>query len=640
VRRAEGGRDEPRRRHGRSRTKSDRASVGFEVWCSRLRRWFPILSGCWLLIGPEGEVLATWSYDDARTAHWIGSDPARLAALASKAISDSKDRKEDVPDLVAVSADGNAEGEEEGVFAVALALDQPLFEHPVVLVFAGRRHQANVVREAIRPLAFALEACLLEEAERREAQKRIQLFEAVTRLLTKIDVDSVLGETLDWFRKLFPVLDVELWMSQERETELPVRQLDLQTMADNPCAQAFMNGTTLVWRTAPADAGDGRVFVAAPLQGRQGTYGVVKLTMPEDPTKDEVVWITRLAEMAGAAFENGRLYEQSNMLIHELRLINEITKQLNRSLKLSDVYRLATEELVRIFGAEYACIVEYDKEKERMVVQATNLPSILYSTYPVDYGFSGIVFRTKEPLIVSDYLQNPQVPSELMEQTGARSLIASPILTGNEVLGAILVAHRRPNFFSYDNFRLLQMLSSHIGLAMANAFLHAEMRRMAITDHLTGLYVRRYLDEQIEHLFRKDFCGALLLIDVDDFKRINDTYGHQVGDRVLIQISRIIRASVRDTDIPVRWGGEELAVYFPQVRLDAAVRIAERIRKTVETETWPKVTISCGVAEWSWESGQSSLDTLFQRADTALYRAKGSGKNKTLVDSLEDFPPK
>jgi len=166
------------------------------------------------------------------------------------------------------------------------------------------------------------------------------------------------------------------------------------------------------------------------------------------------------------------------------------------------------------------------------------------------------------------------------------------------------------------------------------------MRRMAITDHLTGLYVRRYLDEQIEHLFRKDFCGALLLIDVDDFKRINDTYGHQVGDRVLIQISRIIRASVRDTDIPVRWGGEELAVYFPQVRLDAAVRIAERIRKTVETETWPKVTISCGVAEWSWESGQSSLDTLFQRADTALYRAKGSGKNKTLVDSLEDFPPK
>src|SRR5690606_9474753 len=114
-------------------------------------------------------------------------------------------------------------------------------------------------------------------------------------------------------------------------------------------------------------------------------------------------------------------------------------------------------------------------------------------------------------------------PSKFMEMTGARSMIGSPIIVGTEVLGVIMMAHRLPEYFTYDNFKLLQVLSGHIGLAMTNASLHAEVRRMAVTDHLTGLYNRHYLDEQIKLMQQRDPCGSLLLTDIDLFKNINDT---------------------------------------------------------------------------------------------------------------------
>ncbi|QGQ96970.1 diguanylate cyclase [Paenibacillus psychroresistens] len=455
------------------------------------------------------------------------------------------------------------------------------------------------------------------------------LFEVVQTLHSLNDVESVLTEVIDRIGKLYPLVQVSLLLSQDNQSSsLPVKPLNFTSAENDICTRAFMEGE-LIYNPA---IGEVDAEVAAPLSGKQGVYGVLHLhVLPIHFDHNDIQFIRLLASSAGAAFENAKLYEQSNFLVNELRLINDITIKLNQSLKLSEIFSFASSELINIFGADFSCVLQMDKTENEMVVQASNLPTMFQEKFSVDYGFSGLVYTTKEPIIISDYWSNPVVQSKLMEVTGSRSMIASPILVNNEVMGVILVTHRYPNFFSYDNYKLLQVLSGHIGLTIANASLHAEVKRMVITDNLTGLYARHYLDEQVNFYQKKDFCGSLIVVDIDNFKGVNDTFGHQIGDKILIQVSSIIKTCIRDSDIAARWGGEELAIYLPQVSIDQAVRIAERIRNRVFNETQPKVTVSCGVSDWHWEDEKISVELLFYKSDMALYKAKHDGKNQIKV---------
>lgn len=474
-----------------------------------------------------------------------------------------------------------------------------------------------------RRLAELSAACRQLEIEGKKREIRFQITQA---LQSKIEVEDVLTEMIGRVNELYPEAEVDLLMTQDHSSpSLPVKPLRSLHMEENVCTRAFLEGVLIVEK----DLANGGVEVAVPLTGKQGVYGVLHLRA-QDPGFDnsDIQLFKILAGAAGIAFENAKLYEQSNLLVNELRLINELTKRLNTSLKLNEIFHFASTELIQVFHADFCCILELDKNKQELIVQASNLPAMFHENFKSDYGFAGIVCATKEPIIVSDYWSNTVVRSKLMEITGSRSLIASPVLVNGQVEGVILVAHRLPNFFSYDNYKLLQVLSGHIGLAIANASLHAEVRRMAITDNLTGLYARHYLDEQIGLMQKKDFSGSLIVVDIDNFKSVNDTYGHQIGDQILIQVSSVIRTSIRDSDIAARWGGEELAIYLPQVGLEQAMRIAERIRFRVERETEPKVTVSCGVSEWSWQDEKISVEALFYRSDMALYKAKNEGKNQ------------
>ncbi|MFC5453149.1 diguanylate cyclase [Paenibacillus aestuarii] len=475
----------------------------------------------------------------------------------------------------------------------------------------------------------------LNQQTERQARKQDVLFEASKKLHAQIDVDAVLNEVIESIHSIYPLIQVDLLLSQDNDsTNLPVKPLSFQNQEDDICTRAFKEGH-LIYQPALDVKGTGSTAVsqlAVPLSGKQGVYGVLHLQMEPDVIQaSDLQFISLLADTAGTAFENAKLYEQSNSLINELRLINEITKRLNQSLRLNEVFDFASAELLAIFAAEYCSILQIDPGNERLIMQASNLPALYHETYSVYEGYSGQIFTSKEPVIISDYATGSQVTSKFMQISGARSLIGSPIIMNGKVVGVILVAHSSPNYFSYDNFKLLEALSGHIGLAVSNASLHAEVKRMVITDNLTGLYARHYLDEQANLLQKKDFCGSLIVVDIDNFKRVNDTHGHQVGDKILIQVSQIIRSSIRDTDIAARWGGEEIAVYLPQVTKEQTLRIAERIRARVQQETNPQVTVSCGLSDWNWEQDKISVEALFYRADMALYQAKYNGRNQIKV---------
>lgn len=461
------------------------------------------------------------------------------------------------------------------------------------------------------------------EMASREDRRRDRLLEIMRRLNDHIDVENVLTEVFSSLEQLYPTCSTNLFLSQDYSSiNERVRPLAFHQQDMDLCWRAFMDG-----ERREDGEGDHR-RIAFPLAGKQGVYGVLRLDLSAEPFDDlDMRFVATLTSGAGTAFEKARMHEQANVLIGELRLINELTQRLNSSLRLSDTIQFATAELMSIFHADNCFILQLDPQQSRFSVISSNVPELNREVFSIDYGFCGVMLATKEPIILSDYHSATPVRSELMEATGSRSLIASPLLLNGEVIGGIMVTHRQSNHFSYENYKLLQILSAHIGLAVSNSSLHAEVRRMVITDNLTGLYARHYLNERIQRKQEKDASGSLIVVDIDHFKKINDTYGHQVGDAILIQVSSIIRSAIRESDIAARWGGEELAIYLPQLSLDQTLKVAERIRSRVEQETAPKVTVSCGVSEWSSSDDRISVESLFYRADMALYEAKHQGRN-------------
>ena len=206
----------------------------------------------------------------------------------------------------------------------------------------------------------------------------------------------------------------------------------------------------------------------------------------------------------------------------------------------------------------------------------------------------------------------------------------------------LLLAPDASRGFSDDQRELAHWLGAQASIALENAQLHSQFERQAVTDSLTELANRRQFEEALEgEIGRIDrFGGALSLIlaDIDDFKQVNDRFGHQAGDAVLRAVADVVQANVRAIDLPARYGGEEFAVLLPQTELDDAEQVAERLRREVAARPveMPSgallaVTASFGVASYPNARTQSAL---FAAADEALYRAKGSGKNHVVVSDV------
>ncbi|AOZ91555.1 sensor domain-containing diguanylate cyclase [Paenibacillus crassostreae] len=467
-----------------------------------------------------------------------------------------------------------------------------------------------------------------------EAGRRAVLYQMVQRMQGRIDVNMVLSEMLDSIAILCPDASMELFMSQDHHSDNPrVKPLILQTREDDVRVRTFMDGRLTTRETNRAD-GEARLEIGFPLGGNQGTYGVLHMLIDKNRISElDKQFVSTLVDTAGTLFENAKLYEQSNSLIRELRLINELTQRVNQSLRLSEIYKFSSEELLNIFKAEYCCILQFNQELDTLEVVSSNMPMMLRRAFEKDYGFGGFVFEKGESLILSDYKVKMHISSIFMEKSGSQSLIATPLVVKGDVTGAILLAHQKSHFFTYNDYRLLQTLSNHIGLSVSNAMLHTEVKRMANRDMLTDLYARHYLDEVIAKRQKRDYCGSLIVIDIDEFKQVNDKYGHQKGDKVIKKVSEIIKSSIRTGDLAARWGGEELAVYLPQVDIEQAITVAERIRRSVEKDTDPSVTVSCGISEWNWMDEKISVDSLFYLADMALYRAKNNGRNQIQVEN-------
>jgi diguanylate cyclase (GGDEF)-like protein len=227
-------------------------------------------------------------------------------------------------------------------------------------------------------------------------------------------------------------------------------------------------------------------------------------------------------------------------------------------------------------------------------------------------------------------------------QLGDVSALAAPLGSveeSDQVIGIVSVA-RGYRAFTHGERDLFAYLTSGAAVSVENVDLHETVQRQAVTDELTGLFNHRRFQEvvaaEVERARRYNQEMGLIMLDIDNFKQVNDTYGHIQGDTVLREVARVLRHSSREIDEPARYGGEEMAVALPQTDLEGAYRFAERVRRRIAALELPlagggnlRVTASFGVASLN-TAATADKDALVAAADGALYEAKRAGKNQTV----------
>jgi diguanylate cyclase (GGDEF)-like protein len=219
----------------------------------------------------------------------------------------------------------------------------------------------------------------------------------------------------------------------------------------------------------------------------------------------------------------------------------------------------------------------------------------------------------------------------------ADTAVAIPLRRGSRAIGVLTLYGRGADeIFSNDDVHLLQSLVHQAETAIENTFLYEEATRLSITDGLTGLWNRRLFDlrinEELQRAIRFQEPFGLLLVDLDHFKGVNDRYGHQAGDAVLVELARRLTDATREVDVVTRFGGEEFALILPKTPVQGTMRLAAKVREVVASEAFAAgsasfpVTVSVGAAAYP-DHGLSGAD-LLAAADAALYRAKANGRDR------------
>ena len=356
--------------------------------------------------------------------------------------------------------------------------------------------------------------------------------------------------------------------------------------------------------------------------------------------------------MSSLEIENHRLRRQLQVLMDEARVneskwrkLDQLEKQLIATPTLPDLIRVILGDYKAASETDVVTLVLADPDHEiRRILEHEKFGS---SELPGLVLLDALHFDELTPYIgVIDTEHHRAIfdpwPAD------CRSMILLPLKRQDKVIGSLNLASCRADRFTPDSSTdFVERMANILAICIENSLNHERLKQVGLTDPLTGVFNRRYFEsrcqEEISHTRRHKAPLSCMFLDIDKFKRINDTYGHAAGDVVLRTVSQLIKSGLRGNDVMARFGGEEFVVLLPQTGLQTACEIAERIRISVAAYSHPvsakenlAVTISIGVAQAPDELDEDDMAVahkMLAAADTAVYQAKKSGRNKVVSEA-------
>lgn len=333
--------------------------------------------------------------------------------------------------------------------------------------------------------------------------------------------------------------------------------------------------------------------------------------------------------------ENKKLEDEVN----EIEDLYEITKDMSVALDFEKIFAILQEVIRKRFEFKKCSLIYVEKTGEGIdkigKILRISEDSLLDTTQAekMDETLFEYFLTAKEPILVRKN-QDVRLKEKFNLPQEANTFIAVPLIVEKELMGILTMEDLKEK-----DFEKFIIVAGQFALEMKKAILYEKVEELALTDGLTGLFVRRHflkrLKEEIERSKRHKLTLALIMLDIDNFKKCNDNYGHLVGDVVLKEIAVIIKGNTREVDLAGRYGGEEFCIALPETDKEGSMQVAERIRSAVENKKISaygesaQVTISVGLAVYPKD--EREMMELIQAADEALYAAKRDGKNKICV---------
>ena len=339
--------------------------------------------------------------------------------------------------------------------------------------------------------------------------------------------------------------------------------------------------------------------------------------------------------------ENKRLREGIDSLKTEFDFFEGLGSILTSDMELGKMVIKIMKKVMDIIGASIWSVFLLDEETGELVLEKTSSRYFKEKQSKIRIkpgeGVPGWVLREGIPVIVPDVTKDRRFVCDIKGSDSSHSLMCVPLKSKGKVIGVMEFGINEDSEpFTKNDMDLLMKISDYISLAIERVALYQKMAELAVTDDLTKLFNSRYLNRTIEveiqRSERSKTSVSLIFMDLDNFKQVNDNFGHLVGSKVLVEVGEILMKSLRSIDIIARYGGDEFVIVLPQTVPEAAMRVAERVRRLIEKNIFLKkdgynirLTASFGVA--SYPRSAKTKEELIKLADEAMYKVKSYTKN-------------
>ncbi|HUS19850.1 MAG TPA: sensor domain-containing diguanylate cyclase [Terriglobales bacterium] len=485
-------------------------------------------------------------------------------------------------------------------------------------------------------------------------QKIAILYDASQAVMSTFDLDEVLAQILQIVRDYFQIGNGAVLLYDPLRNDLYVRKQFNRAGTESvriPMGEGLTGSAARLKR--PVYAGDvrndpryintvatTRSELAIPLLIRDEVVGVLDMqsTRPNFFDNETIDLLMLFSTQASIAIENARLYSLEQRRARQMEAINAIARQTTALIELDELLEKVCVAILERFTTDHVSILLLEGSQLLLRAHRGKLTPLLATgdEIPGEAGLTSESLKLGRSVLQNDV---SRATGYIPGYTEARAELCVPLIFFGEKLGVLVLDSKTPGAFLQSDITPLESVADICAAAIQNAHHFESAKQLAYLDGLTGIFNRRFFEmrivEELERAQRYKSEMSVIMLDIDNFKKLNDEFGHLLGDEVLRQVSTILQQHLRKGDVVCRFGGEEFAILLPQANAESAMEVADKLRRAIETWHFPgvprPVTVSAGTAQYP-EFGVTR-DEVVSAADSALYLAKQAGRNCVINSS-------